>query len=148
MTGAGWTLGECFDHFGARPANLRWGWSARNEATGTVILTLWTDQLCRQPDGTIVYDVRARDDLEWWRRRPGNRERFANLRWAQAHTEGRFHAVIVTCDNTKARVRSIVRRYPEPALMMRLVALHDTGEFRAESVVAPALPLDLPLCGA
>ena len=142
----GWTLGECFDHFGARPRNLRWGWSARNEATGTVIVTMWTDQLCRRPDGTIVYDVRARDDLEWWRRRPGNRERLADLRWAEAHCGGRFRAVIVTCERTEAFIRRIVRRHVDPALVMRLTDLAETGEFRAESVVAPSLPLHLPPC--
>ncbi len=145
---AGWTLGESFDFFGARPANLRWGWSARNEATATVVVTLWTDQLCRKPDGTIVYDVRSRDDLEWWRRRPGNRERLANLRWAEAHCGGRFRGVIVTCEATDAFIRKIVRRYPEPGLVMRLVELHDTGEFRAESVTPPAVPLHLPPCPA
>ena len=143
---AGWTLGECFDHFGARPANLRWGWSARNEATGTVVVTMWTDQLCQTADGTIVYDVRARDDLEWWRRRPGNRERLRNLRWAQMHCDGRFRAVIVTCERTDAYIRKIVRRHVDPTLVMRLTELHDTGEFRAESIVPPAAPLAIPLC--
>jgi hypothetical protein len=143
-----WTLTECFNYFGTRPANIRCGWSARNEATGTVVLTLWTDQLCTAADGRIVYDVRARHDLEWWRRRPGNRERLANLRWAEAHTDGRFRAVIVACLATDAFVRKIVRRYPEPTLVMRLTALHDTGEFRAESVTPPAIPLDLTSCPA
>jgi len=142
----GWTLGECFDFFGARPANLRWGWSARNEATATVIVTLWTDQLCRLPDGRIAYDVRARDDLEWWRRRPGNRERLRNLRWAEAHCGGCFRAVVVSCERTDAFVRRIVGRYPDPALVMQLVDLAETGEFRAESVAPPAWPLDLPAC--
>jgi len=139
-------LGECFDVFGACPVNLRWGWSARNEATATVIVTLWTDQLCRLADGRIAYDVRARDDLDWWRRRPGNRERLANLRWAAAHCGGRFRAVIVTCKRTDAFVRRIIGRYPDPALVMQLVELHDTGEFRAESVVPPAWPISLPSC--
>ena len=142
----GWTLGECFDQFGARPANLRWGWSARNEATGIVVVTMWTDQLCRRTDGAIVYDVRARDDLEWWRRRPGNRERLANLRWAERHCGGHFRAVIVTCEVTDAYVRKIVRRHVDPALVMRLTDLAETGEFSAESVVPPAAPLDVCPC--
>ena len=142
----GWTLTECFAWFGTRPANIRWGWSARDEATGIVVLTLWTDQLCVAADGTIVYDVRARDDLEWWRRRPGNRERLANLRWARDHADGRFRAVVVTCERTDAYVRRITGRYPEPALVMRLTDLTDAGEFRAEGVVPPAWPLALPRC--
>jgi hypothetical protein len=37
------SLTAAFAHFGTRPANPRWSWSAVSEDGGTVVLALWRD---------------------------------------------------------------------------------------------------------
>src|SRR5215213_6882171 len=49
-----WTHTAAFAHFGTKPRNVQWSWSARNEATKTVVVTLWQDEFVKK-DGRLTY---------------------------------------------------------------------------------------------
>jgi hypothetical protein len=52
-----------FAHFGTRPRNVQWSWSARSEDGATVVATFWQD-LFERKDGRLVYAscAKSRDD--------------------------------------------------------------------------------------
>ncbi|HEY2708250.1 MAG TPA: hypothetical protein VGI95_09365 [Caulobacteraceae bacterium] len=133
-----WTLAKAFAHFGATATNGRWAWSARNADGTTIVLTLWDDEI--DDDGaTVTADFFNRWNLPVWRDRLGNRDRIKNLRLARDCAGGLFRVVMVTAKDPQALTRSIIRRYPHPTLVMKLLDGSDglnevTGEFRAVSV--------------
>jgi len=132
---AKWTRTGAFEHFGTRPRNIRWSWSARNEATATVVATLWRDQFERE-DGRLVYVRPAPEPGR--RRRPRLTELVENLAWAEDHCDGRFRVIIADVVDGLASTRRIKECSPSP-LTMKLVLLdRDTGAFKAEAVDAVA----------
>jgi hypothetical protein len=127
-------LAECFDTFGAKGANPRWSWSARSEDGKTVVLTLWKDGI-RVQGQSVTYDSFDLEGSGEWQKRPGNRERIENLKWARDNCGGLFRVVITVAKDTAAIPRSIAECFPKPNLTMRLLDLNEqTGEFRAESI--------------
>ena len=46
------TLTAAFDYFGARAANVRWGWAAESADGSIVVITMWSDQIAR--DGAVL----------------------------------------------------------------------------------------------
>jgi len=131
-----WTHSEAFAYYGAGCANQRWSWSARSPDGKTVVLTLWQDEFSRNDDdGGMAYHARVREDAAEWIKRPGNRERLENLKWAKEHCDGLFRVVIAIAKDVDARPRAIKECFPQPSLIMKIQELDEkTGEFRAVSV--------------
>lgn len=124
-------LSDAFAYFdGAKARNPRWGWSARSPDGQTVVLTLWEDRIS-EDGNTVIYN----DPVETGKHKPGNKDRIKNLIWARDHCEGQFRVVVTVARDTKARPRSIAKRYPHKTLVMKLTELDEnTGAFRAKSV--------------
>ena len=126
---------EAFAFFGAKCANQRWSWSARSPDGKTVVLTLWQDRL-DPANGNLVYHehVRAISTGEWIKR-PGNRERLENLKWAKEHCDGLFRVVIAVAEDVEASPRAIKECFPHEKLVMKILELDEnTGEFHAISL--------------
>ena len=82
-----------------------------------------------------TYHAKVREDAAEWIKRPGNRERLENLKWAKEHCQGLFHVVIGIAEDINARPRKIRECFPQPNLIMKILELDEnTGEFRAVSV--------------
>ncbi|MFP3945251.1 MAG: hypothetical protein ACLFWF_15245 [Alphaproteobacteria bacterium] len=129
-----WTRTAAFQYFGAKPRNIRWSWSARNEADNLVVLVLWEDRFTRE-DGVLTYDERLERANVDWTRFPGNSERIKNLEWAREYCNGIFHVIIAKAKDENAGIRRVVECQPDDNLRMRIVDLNEeTGEFRAVSV--------------
>ena len=125
-----WTHTKAFKHFDTVPRNVQWSWSARNENTATVVVTLWQDQF-RRIDGRLIYDRSEYTPAE--RRRPGFSELMKNLLWARDHCDSRFKVIIAKAKDVNAHPRSIDDCFPSN-MIMRLIHLDTTtGAFTAEA---------------
>ena len=125
-----WTHTECFQAFGTEPANVRWSWSARNEATGTVVVTLWQDVFTHR-EGRRIYE-RPATDREWLQPRPGFDEMMENLAWARDHCGGRVRVIVAIAKDRNVEPRKIAECFPN-RMIMRLTRLDvATGEFVLE----------------
>ena len=82
---------SAFAHFGTSPRNVQWSWSARNEDTKTVVVTLWQDEFARK-DGCTIYERPALHRQV--RSRHGYPEMMDNLTWAQAHCGGLLRVIV------------------------------------------------------
>jgi hypothetical protein len=132
-----WTLTDCFKEFGATPKNPRFSWSAVS-ADGTVVVTLWKDQL-DYTSKPITHDLFNREDLPDWINRPGNRDRIEHLRWAKENCDGWFRVIITVAKDENAKTRAIEKCYPLKDWWMRLIELNEeTGEFRAVKEEKPS----------
>lgn len=114
-----WTHTAAFAHFGTKPRNVQWSWSARNEATKTVVVTLWQDEFTRT-DGKLVYSRSASEGK--WDSRPGFKELIDNLAWAQANCDGRVKVIVALAKNKNEDPRSIAECFPS-ATRMRVTHL-------------------------
>jgi hypothetical protein len=129
---AKYTHTAAFAHFGTKPTNVQWSWSARNEATKVVVATFWQDQFSRE-NGRLVY---ARPGLE-----PGHtnaplglRELVDNLSWARDHCDGQFKVIMAIAKDVNARPGSIKECFPSK-MTMRLVSPDPvSAAFRAEAL--------------
>jgi hypothetical protein len=129
-----WSVREAFGYFDTVPANIQWSWSARSPDGRVVAVVWWIDERCWR-DGKLIYDMRDRPNLHLWKDRHGNRDRIKNLAHARDHCDGLFRIVWARANNTSARVRKTIERYPDATLWMRLVDFNgETGEFLAEEV--------------
>jgi hypothetical protein len=104
-------LSQCFEVYGAVPANPRWSWSARSAENSLVVLTLWKHQIRREGRKVLYRGGPGRLVL-------GNRERVADLKWARDNCSGRFRVVIIVAKDSKAESLEIADCYPEPKLVM------------------------------
>jgi hypothetical protein len=121
----------CFAHFGTAPRNVQWSWSARNEATRTVVVTLWQDEF-KRVDGKLSYE-RGPAWIEGSRRRPGHSELMENLRWALDHCDGWVRVIIAIAKNKNAHPRSISECFPSK-MQLRVTHLDQTtGAFAFEA---------------
>ena len=129
-----WTHTAAFAKFGVTPRNVQWSWSARNEASQTVVVTLWQDRFERK-NGKLIYARPGFDPTK--RKSPGGSELMENLAWARDHCEGRFYVIIAKAKDTKAEPRSIDECFPSK-MVMRVVKLdEETGAYVAEAVGGP-----------
>ncbi|MDA4633261.1 hypothetical protein NZA98_19500, partial [Escherichia coli] len=95
----------CFAHFGTKPRNVQWSWSARNENTQIVAVTLWQHE--------FVKGVYERGPLDPSKRiRPGHPELMENLRWALDHCAGRVHVIIAIAKDKLAETKKIAECAP------------------------------------
>lgn len=120
---------ECFQHFGTKPKNTYWSWSARNEGTKTVVVTLWQHEFA-WVDKKPTYE---RSWLDPERNvKPGHTELMENLRWAIDHAGGRVKVIIAMAKDTLAPTKEIKECFPSK-IEMRVTALDEaTGAFRLE----------------
>lgn len=110
---------------------MQWSWSARNEDTKTVVVTLWQDEFKRL-DNRLVYE-RGPAWVEGVRRRPGHTELMENLRWAIDHCDGYLKVIVAIAKDKNAIPRSISECFPSK-IQLRVARLNETtGEFALES---------------
>jgi hypothetical protein len=129
-----WTKTEAFAFFGTKLVNTVWSWSARSDDGKTVVLTLWSDRFSRG-SSPVTYDGRKRFVGEDWKERSGNKERCANLKWAQQYCDSLFKVVMITPRHPTASPREILEAFPKPEMTMKITWLDpETGEFLAELV--------------
>lgn len=125
-----WTHSEAFAHFGTTPRNVQWSWSARNEESGTVVVTFWQDEFSRRDNRLMYARPAAEPDL---RRRPGFKELMENLAWARDHCAGQLKVIVAKAKDVNANPRSIRECFPSK-MLMRLVELDtSSGAFLAET---------------
>ena len=125
------TLTAAFAHFGAKPRNARWSWSAISPDQKTVVVTLWEHEV--EPDGSVNFFGHSK--VERWMTQLGNKERIANLQTAQRNCGGEFRVVRVRAKDVHAIPRQIADCYPDETTVMRLTSLDPvTGEFSAVRV--------------
>ncbi|HZP19693.1 MAG TPA: hypothetical protein VFB16_05735 [Bauldia sp.] len=123
-----WNHTESFKHFGTTPRNINWSWSARNEDTKTVVLTLWQDRF-KKEEGKLTYIGPGLDASK--RTSPGLPEMIQNLVWAREHCDGKFHVISAKPKDPKAQPRSIDECFPTKMVMQLLELNEHTGAFRA-----------------
>lgn len=122
-----WNHTESFKHFGTKPANVRWSWSACAADGKTVVATLWQDQFKRR-DGKVVYIGSLKQD-----NRLGAREMMRNLAWAWIQCQRRFNVIVAVPKDAKDRRRAIKECFPSK-MVMRLTQLDlQTGAYAAET---------------
>lgn len=132
-----WTKTEAFAEYGVECANSRWSWSGRSPDGTTVALTFWSDRFVDFKSQPIVYrDEGWGDDVERVRR-PGNKERINNIKFALENLSGIVRVVMAKAKDVKAHPREIESCWPQPKLVMRITHFDElTGEWAAESVEA------------
>jgi hypothetical protein len=125
-----WTHTEAFAHFGTKPRNVQWSWSARSDDGKTVVVTLWQDEISRK-EGRLVCERPGTP--EHIRRRPGFSELMENFAWAQHHCNGSFKVIIAIAKDKTADPRSIQECFPSKMAMKLLHFDAETGAFLAEA---------------
>lgn len=119
---------SAFAHFGTVPRNVQWSWSARNDVTKTVVVTLWQDEFTRK-DGKTIYE---RPPLHRQvRSRHGYPEMMDNLAWAQDHCDGLLRVIVAIAKDPTASPRSIKECFPHDMIMRLSHVDFDTGAFTA-----------------
>ncbi len=131
-----WTHTGAFGHFGAKPRNVQWSWSARTD--DKVVVTFWQDQFTRHGD-KLTYSRPAMPAGEN-DSRPGFRELMANLKFAQEELGGLLHVIIAVARDTSALPRSIAHCFPSDMTMQLTDFDHERGRFSAERVLSPRTP--------
>jgi hypothetical protein len=133
-------LRESYAEYGLR-LTRRSSWSARSVERKIVVLTMWQDEI-RTQDGLTTY-APSRPPSEW-RHKPGNKERIENIRWALTHCNGVVRVVIAIARNPGAKVRRVLRAYPQRSLVMKITEFdEDCGYFQAIQI-ADARPMRPP----
>jgi hypothetical protein len=126
-----WTHTAAFEHFGTRPRNVRWSWSARSDDGKIVVGTLWKDEF--SGDRKRFYERPGLDPGTSPQRRLAFDEWKENLIWAQDHCDGRIHVIIATAKDVRAVPRSIAECYPTKMIMKVRLLDRDTGAFLLEA---------------
>lgn len=138
------SLSEAFSFFGTKLRNARAVQSARNEADKTVVLALWRDGLDYSKPPAVSYRLHRNGvEVADWTAMPVNRDRLADLQWAQEHCQGCFRVVIIEATDPTAEPRVIAGASPQRMMVMKITELDDeTGEFTAtaQRIALPARP--------
>src|SRR5689334_16503881 len=111
---------QAFAHFGAKPKNVRWSWSAVSDDGETAVVTLWQGGFSRR-DGKLVYDGSFGQDS-----RPGQNELRETLKWAYTNCHRRLNAIIAIARDPGSESRRIKDCFPAP-MTMRLTHLDLEG---------------------
>jgi hypothetical protein len=103
-----------FKYFGTVPRNVNWSWSARNESTKTVVVTLWQDEFVYKADesGKKQPFYQSNDFYASASKSNGLNELFENLQWAKDHCEGLLHVIVAIAKDAAVRPRSIYECFP------------------------------------
>jgi hypothetical protein len=127
-----WTKKECFAHYGTKPRNLRWSWSARSEDGKTVVVAFWQD---RFTEGGRVYQSASHSGDEQWFGSAGHNELMNNLKWARNHCGGLLRTIVVVAKDMKAEPRETLECFPRDNLIMKITHLDEvTCDFVTERV--------------
>ena len=122
-----------FAHYGTKPSNIRNSWSAVNEETGTVVVTLWQDEFEGRPPH-LVYDHPGYDPNDP-DSRPGYAEMMRHLQWALEHCDGLVRTIVAIPEQGPDGKR-IGDCTPRDNLLMSIAHLDTAiGAFRLEQVV-------------
>ncbi|SDP77315.1 hypothetical protein SAMN05428967_3367 [Phyllobacterium sp. YR620] len=116
----------CFAHFGTTPRNVQWSWSARNEETKTVAVTLWQHEFVKG-----IYERGPLDPTK--RMRPGHPELMDNLKWALNHCEGRIRVIIAIAKDKLAETKQIAECAPTKMVVYVTHLDEMSGAFRLEA---------------
>lgn len=111
-----------FEHFGTTPRNAQWSWSARNEATKTVVVTLWQDEFRREND-RLIYS-RPHGAALALASSLGHREMIDNLTWARDNCDGALKVIIAHAKDRTSIPRSIAECHPSK-MKVRILELDD-----------------------
>ena len=118
----------CFEYFGTTPRNVNWSWSARNDRTKTVAVTLWRDEFAKGGEGELIYERGPVDPAK--SSKPGHRELMSNLRFALDQCDGEIKVIIAVAVDAKADPRKIKECQPT-RMRARVVDLDESvGSFR------------------
>ena len=129
---------QAFAIFGLIQTNERWSWSAKSHDGKTVSITVWADQINKNPDIVMFVDTfnlphNQRNEL--WRDAKGNRERIKHLSHARKHLDGLVRVLMVHAVDAGAYPRQVKANSVEPITncFFRVVELNErTGEFKLE----------------
>lgn len=106
---------------------MQWSWSARNEATKTVVVTLWQDEF-RRVDGRLLYS-RPKEAAVALTSSLGHRELTDNLIWARDNCGGELKVIVAIAKDKVSIPRSIAECHPTK-MIARIIDLDDeTGAF-------------------
>ena len=113
-----------FAAFGTTPRNVNWSWSARNENTKTVVVTLWQDEFVYRATASGKKEARYAATRVWdaARKSNGMKEMFDNLQWALDNCDGVVRVIIAIAKDISARPRSIAECFPS-ALRLRVTSV-------------------------
>jgi len=109
---------------------VQWSWSARNEETGAVAVTLWRDEFKRAGEG-LLYERGPLDPDA--RVRPGHTELMGNLRWALDNADGRVRVIVAVAEDAAAKPRKIADCAPTEMLAYVRTLDEATGAFSIEA---------------
>src|SRR5271165_1719229 len=90
---------KAFAHFGTKPRNVQWSWSAISDDGNTVVATLWQDKFVRK-NGHTIYDEKGLVPTP--EGKPGFKELRDNLALAQDNCGGLIHVIIAIAKDTEA----------------------------------------------
>jgi len=130
-----------FAFFGTKPRNVQWSWSARNEDTKVVAVTLWRHEFSKEGN-TQVYE--RGPALPHVKSRPGHTELMSNLRYALEECDGFVKVIIAVAKDPKADPKKIDRCSPTN-MKVRVASLdEESGAFRLVAEMSegrgPSLP--------
>ena len=117
------SLTAAFAHFGVKPTNPRWSWSAVSEDGKTVVLTLWRDMFDYKQKPPAYVDP-APNYSDWCDHR-GNVDRVRHLKHAAEHCDGLFRGVMTVAKDPAAHPREIADCFPWDGVWMRLTSFDE-----------------------
>jgi hypothetical protein len=120
-----------FKEFGTTPRNVNWSWSSRNEATKTVVVTLWQDEFDYRVGSSGKKEPHYAATRVWdaARKSNGMKEMFDNLQWALDNCDGVVRVIMAKAKDTTARPRSIAECFPWSVRMRVTSVDHSTASF-------------------
>jgi hypothetical protein len=125
-----WTHTAAFEHFGTKPRNVRWSWSARSDDGKIVVGTLWKDEF--SGERKRLYERPGLDPNTPAHGRLAFNELKENLIWAEDHCDGRIRVIIAIAKDIKAIPRAIAECYPTKMIMKLRKLDRYTGAFLLE----------------
>ena len=136
--GSDYTRRSAFSFFGTKPRNIQWSWSARNETTKTVVVTLWKDLLKKEESGFCYRNPKPPAEVA---RRLGHGELIENLIWARENCEGRFNVIVAVARDPSEDPRKVAECYPIKTVMQLADFDPVSGSFTAHSVLPTPAPV-------
>ena len=119
-----WTHTQCFAHYGTKPTNIQWSWSAVNKKTKTAVLTCWDDGF-----SNAAYRMDHPAD------KPAFKEFVEHMHYAQRHCDGVICVIMAKAQNARSGNRKIIDCWPAPAVKLKIKSLDENTGRLVASVV-------------
>jgi hypothetical protein len=124
---------KAFETRGVILHNVRWSWGGVRRSDGTVIMTIWADDV-RTSDGTCSYLLWAPNvnGSRPWSDKPGGKERLEHCRRAVAH--GAAEGLLVYGERLKGKLpedKASTVRGTDPNTVLRFLVTQRGEEFWA-----------------